>query len=292
MLTINDGYQIVPKHFPDKSEMLLDFDFEKVQIRDQNIITWKYESDEECMTLYYIVNHIREKYANPHISLTLAYIPNARMDRAMRNCEVFALKWFAKFINSLNFDDVSVFDPHSNVSEALFDRIRIYGIKPIINEVTKRVWKYTYPNFSGLLYYFPDDGAMKRYKELLPTSSKIIYGKKIRDWETGKIQGLEIINDSNYAIKGSIAIMIDDIISYGGTLAYSADKLRELGVSNIFAYASHTENSIDDEEKGTLLKRLKDGTVSRIYTTDSLYQGKNDKIEIIELNKFIYGQNK
>lgn len=290
MLKINGDYQIVPKHFPDNSEMLLDFDLEKAQVGAKNIITWVYESDEECMTLYYIVNHIREKNINPYICLVLAYIPNARMDRVKKRSEVFTLKWFAQFINSLNFDAVGVFDPHSNVSEALFDRIRIYDVKPIITEVTKRVWKYTYPNFSGLLYYFPDDGAMKRYKDILPTSSKIIYGKKIRDWETGKIQGLEIINDNNYEIKGSIVIMIDDIISYGGTLAYSADKLRELGASNIFAYASHTENSIDDEEKGTLLKRLKDGTVSRIYTTDSLYQGKNEKIEIVELSKFVYGQ--
>lgn len=285
MLKINDDYQIVPKHFPDNSEMLLDFDIEKAQIGDKNIITWVYESDEECMSLYYIVNHIRDIKSDAVIELILSYIPNARMDRVKKDSEVFTLKWFAKFINSLNFKTVTVFDPHSNVSEALFDRIRKYDVKPIIAEVTKRVWKYTYPNFSGLLYYFPDDGAMKRYKDLLPTSSKIIYGKKTRDWETGKIQGLEIINDNNYEIKGSIVIMIDDIISYGGTLAYSADKLNELGASNIFAYASHTENSIDDEEKGTLLKRLKDGTVSRIYTTDSLYRGTNDKIEVLKLDK-------
>lgn len=288
MLAINDDYKISPKAFPDNSEMLLDFDFGKAQICGKNIITWIYESDEECMTLYYIVNHIREKYLNPQIYLSLGYIPNARMDRVKKDSEVFTLKWFAKFINSLNFDAVWVFDPHSNVSEALIDRIRIFNIKPVIMDVTKRVWKYTYPNFSGLIYYFPDDGAMKRYKDLLPANSKIIYGKKIRDWETGRIQGLEIINDNNHEIRGSIVIMVDDIISYGGTLAYSADKLRELGASNIFAYASHTENSIDDEAKGTLLKRLKDGTVSRIYTTDSLYQGKNDKIEVLKLNKLVY----
>ena len=288
MLTINNDYQLNPKHFPDNSEMLLDFDIKKAQISDKNIITWVYESDEECMTLYYIVNHIRDIKSDAKIELILSYIPNARMDRAKKDSEVFTLKWFAKFINSLNFRTVTVFDPHSTVSEALFDRIRIYDIKPIITEVTKRVWKYTYPNFSGLIYYFPDEGAMKRYKDILPTSSKIIYGKKIRDWETGKIQRLEIVNDNGYEIKGSIVIMIDDIISYGGTLAYSANKLNELGASNIFAYARHTENSIDDEEKGTLLKMLKGCTVSRIYTTDSLYQGKNDKIEVLKLNKFLY----
>ena len=72
--------------------------------------------------------------------------------------------------------------------------------------------------------------------------------------------------------------MIDDIISYGGTLAYSADELKKLGFEHIYAYATHTENSILDPEKGTLLKRLEDGTVDHIYTTCSTYTGKHDKI--------------
>ena len=38
--------------------------------------------------------------------------------------------------------------------------------------------------------------------------------------------------------------MIDDIISYGGTMYYSAKKLKELGVGKIYAYATHVENSL------------------------------------------------
>ena len=75
--------------------------------------------------------------------------------------------------------------------------------------------------------------------------------------------------------------MIDDIISYGGTLAYSADELKRLGFDHIYAYATHVENSILNEEKGTLLKRLNDGTVEFIYTTDSLYSGEHEKIRVI-----------
>jgi ribose-phosphate pyrophosphokinase len=72
--------------------------------------------------------------------------------------------------------------------------------------------------------------------------------------------------------------MVDDIISYGGTLAYSADSLKKLGASAIYAYASHTENSVLDEENGTLLKRLNDGTVDEVFTTSSIYTGNHPKI--------------
>ena len=75
--------------------------------------------------------------------------------------------------------------------------------------------------------------------------------------------------------------MVDDIVSYGGTLYYSTLKLKELGAEHIFAYASHTENSVLDEEKGKFKKCLDDGTVEKLFTTSSIYHGKHDSIEII-----------
>jgi ribose-phosphate pyrophosphokinase len=75
--------------------------------------------------------------------------------------------------------------------------------------------------------------------------------------------------------------MIDDIISYGGTMAYSADKLKEMGAVKIYAYASHTENSILDKEKGTFLNRLNDNIISGLFTTNSIYNGSHPKIRVI-----------
>lgn len=90
-------------------------------------ITWKYDGDEECILLWYLVNHIRDHDRNVRIRLLLPYIPNARMDRVKNADEVFTLKWFAQFINTLDFDDVLVDDPHSNVSAALLDRVKAYA---------------------------------------------------------------------------------------------------------------------------------------------------------------------
>ena len=80
--------------------------------------------------------------------------------------------------------------------------------------------------------------------------------------------------------KGKTVLMIDDIISYGGSLYYSALKLKELGVGKIYAYATHTENSVLDPEKGTLIKLLRNGTIEKLYTTNSIYTGNEEKIEI------------
>lgn len=68
-------------------------------------ITWKYDGDEECILLWYLINHIRDHDRNVRLRLLLPYIPNARMDRVKNADEVFTLKWFAEFINTLDFDD-------------------------------------------------------------------------------------------------------------------------------------------------------------------------------------------
>ena len=64
---------------------------------------------------------------------------------------------------------------------------------------------------------------------------------------------------------------------------YSALKLKELGAKDIYAYATHTELSVLDENKGTLIKLLNDGTVKKLFTTDSIYNGNHKKIEVVDL---------
>ena len=90
-------------------------------------ITWKYDNDGECMIVWYLVNHIRSIMGpDTHVQLMMPYIPNARMDRVKNGDEVFTLKWFADFINSLHFCHVAVFDPHSNkVLRAYASRVHL-----------------------------------------------------------------------------------------------------------------------------------------------------------------------
>ena len=62
-----------------------------------------------------------------------------------------------------------------------------------------------------------------------------------------------------------------------------AKELEKLGVNEIYAYATHTENSILDREKGTLIKDLENNTVKMLFTTNSLFNGEHDKIVVIEV---------
>lgn len=281
--------EIKVAHFPDGTQRLLNIDPEEYisETYDRNDVTgrkfvfaWIYESDSEFVTLNFLLNHFRDYYSCYHLKpvylLNAFYFPNSRMDRTHSAEEVFTLKWFCKMINDLKLDNVRILDPHSNVAPALIDNVEVFDAKTLINRVIGNIGE------DNLVLYYPDFGAYKKYSELLP-NNQFCYGKKVRDWDSGKILGLEIENEMNIDLNGKTVLMVDDIIAYGGSMHFGAMKLKELGVDKIYAYATHTENSVLDKEKGTLIKSLGNGTVERLFTTNSLFTGKHEKIEVVEV---------
>lgn len=285
MITVN-GIEIVRKTFPDGSLCLLDLDNSLLNPNKNYEIVWLYEGDYEIFMLICIVKHLRSKmYNNVSFNLTMPYVVNSRLDRTHSDNEVFTLKYFAEIINDLKFNKVVIVDPHSIVSEALIDNVCVLRPSNIINNVIDTMRSLN--EFKReLVIYFPDDGAYKRYKDMPCFKNfNCIYGKKERDWETGKILGIEIYDKNGSKLTNELencdVLMVDDIISYGGTLAYSADKLKEMGATHISAYATHVENSVLDEEKGTLLKRYKDKIIDTVYTTNSIYHGNHPMVEVI-----------
>lgn len=273
MIKVN-GTQLKLDHFPDGTLHLIP-DFEVSNI---NSIDWFYENEEELVALIYITNYLKDNISNRNI-LYMYYICNARMDRIKNSSDVFTLKYFSQIINYLGFEKVMVLDPHSSVSEALINNMIKFDLHHLMNVTISEVKKYA--NKEDIIVYFPDNGAAKKYEDLFE-GYRTCYGIKHRDWETGQITELEVITNG-LDIQGKTVLMVDDIISYGGSMYFGALELRKLGVKNTYAYASHTENSILDKEKGTLIKLLEDGTVEQLFTTDSLFTGSHEKISVMKL---------
>ncbi len=279
MIKINDKIVQVEK-FPDGTPRIkIDVDNLDTWYMDNGEkirIKWFYESNDEIFYLMLIKRHLESNLTNVNYHLYLPYVPNGRMDRTKNSNEVFTLKYFCDFINWLNFSSVSILDAHSDVSTALLNNC--FNANP--KQYIKEILCYGYVPKDTILY-FPDNGAAKRYSELFP-DVPYCYGEKNRDWKTGKILGLDV-RTNGIELKGKDILMIDDICSYGGSFSFSAKALKELGVNKIYAYATHTENSVLDHEKGTLIKSLEDGTVERLFTTNSLFTGKHDKITVLEV---------
>lgn len=294
MILINNT-EYKPTTFPDGTFCMLNMP--ALGAQNYIYITWKYDNDAELVALQYIVSHIRENYSViDKIFLVMPYIPNARMDRVDPNCkaeQVFTLKYFANIINSMNFAQVIVLDPHSTVSVALLNNVVELDVSTYVNTSINNIIEDFNVNRDNLIIYTPDAGAYKRYSSLLKKLNiPFIYGEKIRDFATGKIEGLRIITNG-MDLSGKTILMVDDIIAYGGTFFYSAQELKNQGVAKIFAYATHTENSIFELDyskeppvfKSKFLKMIYSGEVERLYTTDTIFRGSSDNhIKVIQSN--------
>lgn len=264
-----DGKIVHQEHFPDNSlriELIDDnaFDLSWMgMISSPKRITWHYESDAELFTIICLRKH----FANKEMILKMPYCPHARMDRVKKNNEFFTLKHFAEVINSLDFSEVEIYDPHSNVCAALINNVKV--INPY-NELHKTIKEI---NSTNLVAFYPDEGAMKRGTDYL--TGAYAFGIKKRDWNTGKILGLELMNKE--VVNGKDVLIIDDICSRGGTFYHSAKVLKEAGAKNIYLYVTHCENTILE---GDLLTS---GLIEKVYTTNSIFTKEHEMIEVFEL---------
>lgn len=272
--------------FPN-NESFIDLEIDRDTRRNQsNTITFKFEDDAEFMYLKFLKDFLDENGIK-NISLNMPYIPYSRMDRKEEK-RLFTLKSVAKFINDLNFEKVVVWEPHSEVSIALFDRIRVenitqdialklmYKLSDLENQKEKfcegkdpyTVIKETAAENNIYLVY-PDAGAAKRYEKQFKYE-KFITCKKNRDFNTGRINSLELELD-NDCIKPKVAIIVDDLSSRGGTFQLTAQKLKEqLNVEKIYLVVTHCENTIFDGDV------LTGDLINEVHTTDSILS--SDKV--------------
>lgn len=260
MLKLN-GKEVAVKSFPDGTPLLKQ---EAPISGGEVVIDWRYEDDKELFALYALTRHLQK--CGCEVALFMPYIPNARMDRVKGPEDVFTLKYFAEIINSLGFVRVTVLDPHSTVSEALIEHLQIVSPKKYIEDAIARI------GASELLMFYPDEGAMKRYSEMIhaPYAS----GAKQRYWETGKLAGLRVVNGDD-RIEGKDILIVDDICSRGGTFLLAAGALKDLGAERIYLFVTHCENTILQGEV------LTGGLIEKVYTTDSICAVNHEKVEVI-----------
>ena len=249
MIKIN-SIEIVPKRFPDGTYCLLDMPMTELngsaemQLNNEVIFNWNFESEEEIIFLWYLINHCKAHFSKQlTYILYMRYVPGARMDRVKNKSEVFTLKYFAKLINTMGFDQVILLDPHSNVATSLFENGSAYQPITTIEQVI------SIAEMDGeLVLYFPDEGAMKRYKDAFP-KHKFLYGEKKRDWETGKILGLDggkitkVGDNPIDVLKELLASMADEdaeIISI-----YYGDEVSEEDAEAIQEYAEAAYSDCD-----------------------------------------------
>ena len=171
---------------------------------------------------------------------------------------LFSLKYVAQIINELKFDNILVCDPHSNVLPALLNRCNIwYPVKHML-----RLRKDGDLVYQCDLLFYPDNGAAKKYSEILDMPYR--FGNKKRNLDTGEIVCYEVIADKA-DIEGKKILIVDDMVMGGRTFVEAAKALREMGAVHVDLYVTHLK-----PESRKFYNSKGNGLIDTIYTADTL----------------------
>ncbi|MDD3263450.1 MAG: hypothetical protein PHT94_00980 [Candidatus Nanoarchaeia archaeon] len=288
------------------TKSIVDFIYDSRMIssnsENKNIISFYPYNPNDILELVFTTNYIKQCYNNifSEFILDIKYLPYSRMDRIknLKN-DVFSLKYYCDIINNLGYSKIQVEDCHSDVGVALLNNsinvnsfmykfkntyLNVYDESLLKGDfyidaerlnIHEIMQKHTY-------IVYPDTTAIKRYSEMFKEYKKIISFKN-RNWETGKIESIEVINSNKESItKNSIACIVDDICSYGGTFIGVSEKLREMGFGTIVLAVTHCENSIFS---GNIFNE--NSYINYVITSNSILNPKNveclNKLTIMEI---------
>lgn len=269
MIALN-GVPLTFKTFPN-GETLVDGEAIKQLAHERNRIDFKYENDGDLIKLMFVKKHLDE--LRRKATLLVRYMPYSRMDR-VEGDSVFTLKHTSTFLNGLDFEEVTIIEPHSDVTSALIDRCRTeYPTIRLLEKVVKETGFDAEIDF----LFFPDAGAQKRYSKV--KGYKQLVGFKSRDFATGEIRSLELVGTIDTGTQGFKAIIVDDLCSYGGTFLRSAERLKEAGAEEVYLIVGHCENAIFQGEM------LGSGLVDKVFTTDTILDAAQatERIDITEI---------
>jgi ribose-phosphate pyrophosphokinase len=228
-------------------------------------VTARLHNSDDIISLAMIKNAIENEDMEAKIDLFMPYVPYARQDRICDTGEAFSLKVFTTLLNSLNFNSVTICDPHSEVTPALIDRVRVIDQLDIIRgfeAFRKRII------FGNCVFISPDAGSNKKTSKLAAffNHTNFIRADKLRNLATGQIKETIVYCDD---FEGTDVVIADDLCDGGMTFIKLAEVLKKKNCGKVLLYVTHGVFS-----KG--FAPLLDGGIDEIYTTDSFSKNLDD----------------
>jgi ribose-phosphate pyrophosphokinase len=237
------------KTFPD-GELYLRFTGEVTNEKLAIIQTTSPPQDTRLMELLLLIDTAHELGAHS-ITAVVPYFAYARQDKRFRSGEPISAKTMIKLIEAVGVTRFITVNIHST---KILENFNI----PAENlSAIPLLAKHFYSRgFAKAFALAPDEGAI----DMAIEASKILGGeygwlKKERDKITGEI----IVEKKLFDIKGRDAIVFDDIISTGGTMATAVKILKEQGARRVYAACVHPLLIGDAKER--ILKSGADGIV-------------------------------
>ena len=194
------------------------------------------------------------------VTAVVPYYAYARQEKKMSGREPISAKLVAKFLEAAGADRVLTIDLHAPAIEGFFE-VPVDHLRagPLLAEHFRRM------RLTNITVVSPDPGGVSRatdFRNRLGGNLAIIAKQRP---EVDVVESLEMVGD----VAGRTAIIVDDMISTGGTLAQAAHLVRERGAKEVYACAVHGLFA------GDAFEQLSQSPLKQVVVTNSYPVGEN-----------------
>ncbi|MEM6684677.1 MAG: ribose-phosphate diphosphokinase [Bacteroidota bacterium] len=202
----------------------------KESVKGAVTITQRIQSFNDVGLILLATDALRRMHVK-EIQLFIPYFPAARQDRVMIPGEPLSVKVYAEIINSQQYEKVTVFDPHSEVTPAILNNVAVIHNHQFVQRCLETIK-------DDIILIAPDGGALKKIYKLSAYLGgiDIVECSKKRDIQTGELSGFTVYADD---LKGKTAVVVDDICDGGGTFLGLGKALQEKNAGALHLIVSH-----------------------------------------------------
>ncbi len=183
--------------------------------------------DEHLLELLLIGDALRERGARK-LRAVVPYLAYSRQDRVTKDGEPVSVRAVMRAID-LYYDELYVFDLHNPGT------LKFFPGKAVNVSPARAIADYFGDKLGEGVVLAPDRGARERARAV---AEKL--GLEYSHFEKKRVSPTEVqIRPVDIDVGGKNVLIVDDIISTGGTMVKAANLLRKMGAGKVFVAVTH-----------------------------------------------------
>jgi len=257
------------KVFPDGEMYVRILDSEKLSGKIAVVANTMFPNQNDSLLETLLLVNAAVKAGASKIIVYTPYLAYARQDKIFQPGEPVSADVVAAALKTMGANCLITIDVHN--PDILARNFTCYENVLVFSELYKALEN----SVENPIVIAPDTGALNRAKHLAGSKNLTYYYlAKYRDRETGEV----VVKPKEVDVRRRDVIIVDDIISTGGTIAEAARMLINEGARRVFVCASH------GLMVGSAMEKLRDAGVEKVVLANTLgLKHSNPLIEYVDV---------
>ncbi len=234
-------------------------------------------ANDKLMELLLVIDALKRSSVG-EVNLIVPYFGYARQDRKVNGRQAISAKLVANMLTMAGADRIITLDIHADQIAGFFDipfdNLKAYGM--LAQGIDNL-------NIENPVVVSPDHGGVVRARSLAKLIDAPLAVIDKRRTAHNEAEAQFILGD----VAGKAAVIFDDMVDTGGTVATAVNKLLEEGATEVYLAVSHAVLSSKDGV--TAVQKLRDAGIKKIITTNSIARDADDLIEVIDISSALAG---